>query len=114
MKRILCLLLCGLMLLSLTACKNDKEENYVPTGDALVMDDGSVANEPDDTTVDQDLTLTYYPGVTLNPIACTDITNRVLFSLVYQSLFVVDRDYNVAPMLCSSYRMSDDMQTYTF
>ena len=113
MKRILCLFLCGLLLLSLTACKNDKEENYVPTGDALVMDDGHLANEPEDTVTDQDLTLTYYPDVTLNPIACTDITNRVLFSLVYQPLFVVDRDYNVAPMLCSSYRVSKDMQTYT-
>ena len=114
MKCILSLLLCGLLLLSLTACKNDQEENYVPTGDALVMDDGQLANEPDDTTVEQDLTLIYYPNVTLNPIACTDITNRVLFSLVYQGLFVVDRDYNVAPMLCSSYRVSRDMQTYTF
>ena len=109
----------GLLILALCAgvlagCKNDTADVYVPTGDALVMDDGQLAGAPEKTPSDQDLTLVYYPDVTLNPIACTDITNRVLFSLLYQSLFVVDRGYNVAPMLCGSYRISDDMQRYTF
>ena len=95
-------------------CQNDKADAYVPTGDALVMDDGQIANTPDTAPADQDLTLTYYPDVTLNPITCTDITNRTILPLLYQSLFVVDRDYNVAPMLCGSYKVADDMQTYTF
>jgi peptide/nickel transport system substrate-binding protein len=33
---------------------------------------------------------------------------------LYQGLFTVDRDYNVEPVLCSRYAISDDMTTYTF
>lgn len=115
MRRIVSVLLCIALTAALfSGCENDQDEVYVPTGDALIMDDGQVANDPDTTPADQDLTLIYYPDVTLNPITCTDVTNRTLFSLLYQSLFVVDRDYNVAPVLCSSYRISKDMQTYVF
>ena len=101
-------LLCGL----LSGCQNDSGA-YTPTGDALIMEDGEpVQTVPKEET--QELTLTYYPGESLNPLACTDYTNRVLFSLVYQGLFTVDRDYNTAPLLCGRYTCSDDMRAYTF
>ena len=114
MKRILCIFLCAVMVLGLCAC-ND-EGAYVPTGDALEYDDdytGPVATRPNDNK-EQSLTLTYYPDRSLNPLLCTDYTNRALLSLIYQSLFTVDRDYRQEPMLCKSYSMSEDMKTYEF
>ena len=56
----------------------------------------------------------YYSELTMNPFTCTDYTNRALFPLIYQSLFVTDQNYNVSPLLCGSYVVSDDMKNYTF
>lgn len=112
MKRILCLVL-SLVMLFLCGC-GKAEEAYTPTGDALVPEDytGPVIMQQEDEN--QSLVLTYYPNVTMNPYTCTDFTNRALFSLLYQGLFSVDRDYNVEPVLCKQYSVSKDMMRYTF
>ena len=117
MKRIIALILCAGLVLTLFAGCAEENTVYVPTGNALVMDDGStIATAPQTGTEDKDttVTLTYYPDRSLNPILCTDLTNRTLFSLLYQGLFSVDRDYNVEPVLCKNYTVSKDMRTYTF
>lgn len=111
MKRILVILAC-LLICVLSGCSSE-EAPYVPTGDGLSWEEDS----PKDTTVptevqEQELVLVYYPDKTMNPFTCKDYTNRALFSLIYQSLFVVDANYEVYPMLCSSYIVSDDMKTY--
>jgi len=108
-KRILAALLCALLL---AGCASE-DTPYVPTGDGLTWEDG---NTPLPTTPqeEKELELVYYPDITMNPYSCTDFTNRNLFSLLYQGLFTTDRNYNVFPILCKSYRMSADMRTYTF
>ena len=114
MKRIIAMLLCLCMVLPLLAgCRADDPESYVPTGDALLMEDEEeVYHVEDDGT--QSFSLAYYPAQGLNPLYCTDYTNRALFPLMYQSLFVTDQNYNVAPLLCGSYTVSDDLKNYTF
>lgn len=104
-----CLLSCVLF-----GCASD-DAPYVPTGDALAGNDytAPVATDKSDAS-EQDLVLVYYPTEPMNPYTCNDYTNRTLFSLIYQSLFVVDRDYQVSPMLCSRYSMTEDMRGYTF
>lgn len=111
MKRILPLLLCILLL---WGCKAE-DAAYTPTGKGLYVE-GQEATQPKDDTGkdDQFLVLPYYPDITLNPFECTDFTNRTLFSLVYQGLFAVDKNYETQPILCSRYAMSDDMKLYTF
>ena len=111
MKRIWIICLCLLCCL-LFGCSS-QDEVYVPTGNALTWDDGSALDttEPEE-TLEQELVLAYYANKTMNPITCTDFTNRALFSLLYQSLFVVDSNYEVYPMLCSKYIVSDDMKEY--
>ena len=116
MKRLICLLLCCCLLIGLLCGCNSPDEPYVPTGDGLTWDEDdphAVETKPADAVV-QELTLIYYPDVTLNPLRCTDYTNKALLSLLYQGLFTVDRNYNVEPMLCSRYSMSESMRTYTF
>lgn len=116
MKRILALILALLTLAALLPGCGDDSGAYVPTGNALVMDDGStIATVPEqDEGIDQTVKLTWYPEKTMNPLECADLTNRTLFSLIYQSLFVVDKDYQVEPMLCRQYFRSEDMRTYIF
>lgn len=109
MKRIVAILLCLILLFSGCATGNDP---YVPTGDGLENGDGPQTGLPEENA--KDLSLPYYKNVTLNPYLCTDYTNRALFSLLYQSLFAVDRNYKVEPQLCKTYSHSQDMTVYTF
>ena len=115
MKRILSILLCLVMALSLfSGCgPTDSPQSYVPTGDALeketVEEEEAVQSQEE-----QVLSLAYYADRTLNPIESTDYTNRVLVPLLYQGLFAVDRDYQVNPILCKSYSYTTDMKTYEF
>jgi peptide/nickel transport system substrate-binding protein len=116
MKRIISLLLVLSMLACLlSGCDTDSHEAHVPTGDALVMegqDPDSVGPQtPEDP---QEFSLAYYPDRGMNPLTCNDFTNRVLFSLIYQSLFNVKSDYSVEPILCSQYRVSPSYRTWTF
>ncbi len=113
MKRIVSLLLCIAMLLSFAGCGSEQDP-YVPTGDALDSDSPTLGDQTPATPENQDLTMVYYPEESLNPYTATDFTNRALFPLIYQSLFAVERDYTVKPILCSGYSVSDDMKTYTF
>ncbi len=113
MKRLTAFLLCLCIAVGLMGCGTG--DGYVPTGDGLTWDEdytGPVYTHPSET--EQSLTLTWYPDRSLNPYICTDFTNQALFSLLYQGLFATDRDYNVEPVLCESFRVSEDMKTYTF
>lgn len=113
MKRIIALFLCVIVTVSLfSGCQQD-EAPYIPTGDALDYG-GSDATKPTEDVAEQDLTMVYYPGEDLNPYTATDLNNRALLPLVYQSLFSVDRGYNATPILCDSFKVSSDMKTYTF
>ncbi len=113
MTKTISVLLALFLWLSLFSGCQTEETAYVPTGSALTSDDENFgATEPLES--DQSLKLTYYPDRTMNPLTSTDFTNRALFSLLYQSLFTVDRDYVVAPQLCKRFTMSEDMKRYTF
>ena len=88
--------------------------DYTPTGDGLTPEDGQVGSERPGTAVAQELTMPYYPQITMNPLQCTDYTNRAFMSLLYQGLFAVDRNYQVVPILCGQYSMAEDMKSYIF
>ena len=116
MKRLTAFFLCIAMLAGILCSCADEKTAYVPTGDGLTWDEdytGPIYTQPTEEVV-QELTLAYYPVQSFNPFLCTDFTNRALFPLLYQSLFVVDRSYTVEPQLCKNYSMSEDMRRYTF
>ncbi len=114
MKRMLILLLTACLLLA--GCGGNSGKPHVPTGDGLSWDEdytGPVETHPREEDPQQ-LSLAYYKERSMNPYLCADFTNRALFSLLYQSLFTVDRDYTIEPQLCKSYTVSEDAKSYTF
>lgn len=112
MKRFIPVLLILTVLLGLfSGCS--PESAYVPTGNGM-SDTAPTHSAGDLQPQQQKLALVYYPEKGLNPYTCTDTTNRALFSLLYQSLFTVSRDYEVQPLLCRGYSRSADMKTYIF
>ncbi len=103
----------ALMLGLLSGCgRSIDNSGYVPTGEAIVMEDEIVEDVQEDDT-DQELTLAYYPDRSLNPLFGSDYINRILMSLMYQGLFAVDNHKNTTPILCSRYQISTSGRTWT-
>lgn len=116
MKRFLSILLVlSLIAVLFSGCGRAIDNSgYVPTGDAILMEGQEpedIAPEEEDT---QELTLAYYPNRSLNPLFGSDYTNRVLMSLMYQGLFAVSNRKQATPILCSSFRVSANMQQWVF
>lgn len=111
MKRFITILILLCLTAALFGC--GQENAYVPTGNGLTPEEGETVYIPPAET-EQKLTLTYYADRSMNPYESADFTNRALFSLLYQGLFVIDRNYNAQPILCSRYTVSKDLKTYTF
>lgn len=103
-------MLCG----ALSGCAKDTEDEYVPTGDAILLE----GMEPEDLITEEeeidDLLLAYDPNRSMNPLVGNSITNRLLFSLMYQGLFAYNSKNQAVPILCNRYRVSPDNTIYTF
>ena len=116
MKRLLSLLLVAATLCALfTGCVSTTvgDDDFVPKGGAMLME----GEEPEDLSLQdeelQSLSLTYFPDRSMNPLVGNNITNRVLFSLIYQGLFSVNRNNVPVPILCSYYQATADNRNYT-
>lgn len=109
-KRFFALFLISLLLMGCVA--NQNNDGYVPTGDAILME-GQDPEDLEEEEVTQELTLAYYPDRSMNPLIGNNITNRVLFSLIYQGLFATDSSNNTYPILCSHYEVTSDNRTIT-
>lgn len=124
--RKIALLLCAVTVLSLLAgCGGTAPaESTVPTDGQTAEAATEPTTEPvqvtapgmlEGETAETELfTMAYYPGAGFNPYSCTSINNRLFFSLLYQGLFHVDREYNAEPVLCSRFTVSEDLTEYTF
>lgn len=113
MKRLIAMALCLAMLWGCAV----EDVPHVPTGDGLTWEEGDSRPGSETTAppaTELELKLVYYPDRSMNPLLSTDFTNRTLFSLIYQGLFSVNRDYEAEPQLCGSYAMSEDMRTHVF
>ncbi len=120
MKRNLAWLLSLVLVLSaFTGCAS--EQAYIPTGDGLSDYTRPSQGEtmpymtaPGGLHNANGFTLAYYPDAGFNPYTCANIHNRMIFSLLYQSLFTVSSDYTVEPQLCSRYTVTEDLRTHVF
>lgn len=106
------LLLCLALMLLLTACAQQKQT--LPTLSAVETEPTPTQEAPQEQATASELGLAYMPSYGLNPYKCTATVNRALFSLLYESLFVVSDRYRAEPVLCESFKVSDEGRTYTF
>lgn len=56
--------------------------------------------------------LAYVPEYGFNPYTCNCITNRPIFSLVYEPLFVLGSSFQPEPVLCERFAVSESGRTY--
>ena len=115
MKRSVALLLLLAMIMGIfSGCAKEEEEAYVPTGSALLMEGDDPAEHLAEEPEPQNFSLAYDSGRSMNPLIGYSQTNRVLFSLIYQSLFSVDASGKPIPILCSAFQVTPSNMTYTF
>lgn len=110
------IVLCAALLLGLLGgCAS--EQGYIPSGNGLAEQteaEQPLQTDPEQTAPQQqDFTLAYYPKEGFNPYLCTSFNNRMLFSLLYQSLFVMNQNYEAEPQLCRTLSVSEDLSVYT-
>lgn len=113
-KLILLLLTASLLAGCLAGCGKNKNDAYVPTGDALYQEGQDLDEYLGEEEKEQELSLAYYPDRSMNPLIGNNISNRALFSLIYQGLFAADSRNNVVPILCSEYTVSPNNMSYSF
>lgn len=101
---------CGLF----SGCGKEEAEAYVPTGGALLME----GDDPEDylgkEEPPQEFALAFNPDRSMNPLIGYSFNNRVLFSLIYQSLFSINSKNVPVPVLCSNYQVSPSNMIWTF
>lgn len=110
MKRMLALLLSAAILL-LSGCSSPQ----IPPA-AFHDESGDIISDAVDTSRNEGVTtfgLAYQSKFGLNPYSCTNLTNRTILSLLYESLFTVTSNFEVEPVLCDYYDVSDDLKEYT-
>ncbi len=119
MKKLAWLLSLALLISAFAGCADGQA--YIPTGDGLADYTQPAADEtephvtaPGGLHKTDGFTMAYDPDGGFNPYTCTNIHNRMIFSLVYQSLFTTASDYTVEPQLCAAYTVSEDLLTHVF
>ena len=56
--------------------------------------------------------LAYVPEYGFNPYDCVCVTNRPVFSLVYEGLFVLNNGFQAEPVLCERFAVSESGKSY--
>lgn len=111
MKKILALLLTLAILLMAAGCGAATPDAQGGTQEGDIISDAIDTSEKSEVST---FGLSYAPAYGLNPYECTDLANRTIISLLYESLFTVTSNFSVEPVLCDTYTVSEDQTTYTF
>ena len=104
----------ALALLLTAGCAQASPEASTPTEASADTAPTQAPTEQPDESTDSTFGLSYLPAQGMNPYTCTAAVNRALFSLLYESLFVVSERFRAEPVLCESFQVADGGLTYTF
>ena len=108
MKKITALLLVLALLLSGCFVLPGQQETTAESTEAETHENNLNPPNP----VPRGFGLAYVPEYGFNPYACTCITNRPVFSLVYESLFVLGSGFVPEPVLCERFAVSENGKNY--
>ncbi len=113
MKKLLALLFCFSLVLSLfSGCKNKSENESGETTDVSAQ---AVTETETQTkkTENRKISLSYNAKQSLNPFKTESTANKNIATLLYDSLFILDSSYNAVPLLAGSYRLEKKILTVT-
>ena len=110
MKKLLTLCLA----LALLLCGCAKPQESAPSSVQTEPPSESEPTEPVQSVDNSAFGLSYLPSYGLNPFTCAATVNRAVFSLVFESLFVVSNQFRAEPLLCDSFTASEDGRTYYY
>lgn len=105
-QRWLCLALA--LVLCLSGCGGQGTSLNQPEGQQTTDQRQTAQNDP------SGFGLAYVAEYGLNPYTCTCLTNRPILSLVCEGLFALNGSYEAQPVLCDSFAVSENGQTYLF
>lgn len=100
------------LLLLLCGCTHDTPDRtvYTPSSTGEILS-GAEEKEPEQSP--DSFSLSYFPDDGFNPLTCKNLTNRTCFSLLYESLFTITSSFEVEPVLCDTFSVSEDQTIYT-
>lgn len=114
MKKLIALCLVLTVLTMLWGCNADSAE-LTQSVTQTETEPVTEASEPPEAVKEKgSFGMSYLPEQGLNPLTCRATMNRALFSLLYESLFVVSNQFRAEPLLCKSFSVSEDGMTYHF
>ncbi|MBR5437952.1 MAG: ABC transporter substrate-binding protein [Clostridia bacterium] len=109
MKKLICVFLCLITVLSLfTACKKNKSPEDEAEETVTVQETPAPEQEKN-----KEITLGYFSGKSLHPYKTDSPLNRSLLTLVYDSLFLVEDGYAVSPLIAESFTNEETKLTVT-
>lgn len=92
-----------------------QEEPFPETGELIQQDQQEHDASAETGVILPELfSLPYAPGVSLDPITCPDGMQRVVASLLCESLFRLGPDLEAEPWLCQSFTYHAESYTYVF
>lgn len=103
------------LVLGLCSCSNPEAEDsalYATATDNTDILSG--VEEPVQATPLERFAVSYLPEQGFNPFLCESTVNRSLFTFLYDSLFTITSDFQAEPVLCDTFSVSEDQQTYRF
>lgn len=89
---------------------------------SVTPDDGAPPTQPADSSapvqetasLPEELSLSYYPNQTLDPVTCPDGAQQTVAALLYEGLFALNDHLAAQPQLCASYSYDPATLTYAF
>ncbi len=107
MKKLFALILALTVLLSGCALVVEPTE-LTETGTEII----EIPTEPTEEEEEKEFGLSYLVAYGLNPYTCAATNNRAVFSLLYESLFIVTENFQAEPILCESFKVSGEGKVY--
>ena len=113
MRRLVCLLLCVLLL---TACgTGGTESSASASGSSAAASASSSSSEGgQEPAANTPFTLAAAPSYSFHPVLAESTINLTLAPLMYEGLFTLDSTFQAQPLLCQNYVVSSDGLTWTF
>ncbi len=95
-----------------SASEADSTRGFGTEVDAAVSGAQELGSQAESSTTDS-FSMPYNESYGWEVYNCRSMENRAVMQLIYESLFIMDNQFEPEPLLCQEYTVSDDGLTYT-